>query len=353
MNISTINNVCLVGISCIVPENIINNDEFAKKFFPNDDFSSTIKALGVKRRHVCRYRKNTSLVLGVSSAENLINRLNYDLNKIGAVVFVTLTPDSLMPNNASAAHHLLSLSSNCAAFDINHACSGYTYGLWISSLICQNIKKSVLLIDADTNSFYVSKKDKATSLLFGDAGSASIVEYDQKSEPIDFCFFTDAEKRDALTLPGFGFKKPLTEDSLKEKSFTDGSIRRDIDMFMDGENVFNYVVNNVPKHVRNFLDRIEMEPEEFKNLVLHQANAFMLRRLAKKIGFKLDKIPYSIQEYGNTSSVSIPLTIASQNSDYDFSGNNLFVGMGAGLSTGIVSINLSSLKHRSTETRDL
>ncbi|MDD4290596.1 MAG: ketoacyl-ACP synthase III, partial [Patescibacteria group bacterium] len=102
-----------------------------------------------------------------------------------------------------------------------------------------NLKKDILLIDADTNSFYVSDKDKATELLFGDAGSASILSYNENAEQIDFCFFTDAEKRDALTMPGFGFKQPLSNDSLIYKTFEDGSIRRDIDMFMDGENVFN------------------------------------------------------------------------------------------------------------------
>ncbi|MDD4290597.1 MAG: 3-oxoacyl-[acyl-carrier-protein] synthase III C-terminal domain-containing protein [Patescibacteria group bacterium] len=100
----------------------------------------------------------------------------------------------------------------------------------------------------------------------------------------------------------------------------------------------------MPKHVRKFLDDIEMEPEEYSSLILHQANAFMLRRLAKKIGFELEKISFSIQEYGNTSSVSIPLTICSQNEKFKFTGLNLLLGMGAGLSTGIVSINLSALQ---------
>lgn len=352
MNISTIQNVILKAVTCVVPEKTIDNYEFAKEHF-SEDLSKTIKAVGVLKRHVCRNRNNTALTLGVESAKKLFTELNYDISNIGALVFVTLTPDSLMPNNASAAHHILGLHGNCPAFDINHACSGYTYGLWIASLMCSNLKKDVLLIDSDTNSFYVSDKDKATGLLFGDAGSASLLSYNEKAEQINFCFFTDAEKRDALTMPGFGFKNPLNKDSLIYKTYEDGSIRRDIDMYMDGENVFNYVVNNVPKHVRKFLDEIEMEPEEYNCLVLHQANAFMLRRLAKKIGFDLDKIPFSIHEYGNTSSVSIPLTICSQNINFNFSGLNLLIGMGAGLSTGIVSIKLDNLVHASVISKDL
>ncbi|MCK9157654.1 MAG: ketoacyl-ACP synthase III [Candidatus Cloacimonas sp.] len=343
MNIAIIRNASLFSIYCSVPEYSIDNNEFAKSVF-EEDLSSTINALGVQKRHICKNRETTSLVLATDSAKRMFEDLEYDKSKIGALIFVTLTPDCLMPNNASAAHEILGLDANCAAFDVNHACSGYIYGLWLSSLICSNLQKDVLLLDADTNSYYTSERDKSTGLLFGDAGSASLIKYDEQALPLQFCFFTDAKKRDALTIPGFGFKYPLTEDSLKYKLFPDGGTRRFIDMYMDGESVFNYVVSKVPKQVRAFFDEIEMEPEEYMGLLLHQANAFMLRQMARKIGFETDKVPFSIQEFGNTSSVSIPLTITFQNYNYHFSGLYLMVGMGAGLSTGIVSIDLSSLQ---------
>ncbi len=340
-SISAIENVYLKSIYCSVPEHVIDNHEFAKANF-EDDLSSTIAALGVLRRHTCIHRSTTSLVLAVDSAKKMIVELNYDVSQLGAIIFVTLTPDSLMPNNASAAHELLGLPTNCAAFDINHACSGYIYGLWTAFMISSNLKRDVLLLDADTNSYYTSPKDKATGLLFGDAGSASLIKYDEGAQKSLFCFFTDAKRREALTLPSFGFKNPLNEESLKYKSYADKSLRRDIDMYMDGEAVFNYVVSNVPKQAKLFLDEIEMEPEEYKWLILHQANAFMMRQMARKIGFKKEQLLYSIHEFGNTSSVSIPLTIVN-NSDKDLASINLLIAMGAGLSTGIASLDLSRL----------
>ena len=343
MHISSIRNASLCSIYCSVPEYTIDNNEFAKRMF-EADLSSTINALGVLKRHICKHRETTSLTLATDSAKSMFEDLNYDKSRIGAVIFVTLTPDCLMPNNASAAHEILGLEANCAAFDVNHACSGYIYGLWLSSLICCNLQKDVLLLDADTNSYYTSEKDKSTGLLFGDAGSASLFKFDEQAPSLQFCFFTDAKKREALTIPGFGFKYPLTDESLKYKLFPDGGTRRLIDMYMDGESVFNYVVSKVPKQVRAFLDDIEMEPEEYMGLLLHQANAFMLRQMARKIGFAIDKVPFSIQEFGNTSSVSIPLTMTFQKDNYPFSGPYLMVGMGAGLSTGIVSIDLTSLQ---------
>lgn len=342
MNLSTVDKTQLQAIYCAVPRNVIDNKEFASSTF-SDNLENTITALGVLRRHVCADRNTTALTLAVAGAKELLKDLDYNPQDIGAIVFVTLTPDNLMPNNASAAHALIGCADNCAAFDINHACSGYMYGLWVSSLLCANLQKDVLLLDADTNSYYASPKDKATGLLFGDAGSASLIRYKADAQPGYFSFFTNGEQRDALTLPKFGFKYPMSEESLKYREHPDGSIRRDIDMYMNGEEVFNYVVSNVPKHVKQFLDEIEMLPEEFDGLLMHQANAFMLRQLAKRIGFNKDKILFSIQEYGNTSSVSIPLTIAHNKSMFPSKKMFLMIGMGAGLSTGISMVDLSGL----------
>lgn len=353
MNISSVSNVFVDSIACVVPQKTIDNFSFATDTF-KEDLSSTINALGVLKRHVCANRNTTALTLAVESAKELIDKQRLNVENIGAIVFVTLTPDSLMPNNASAAHELLGLPENCAAFDINHACSGYTYGLWISSLICNNTQKDVLLLDADTNSYYASSRDKATGLLFGDAGSATLLKYDKQYQgSIQFSFFTAGERREALTLPGFGFKHELTEESISYKTYEDGSIRRFIDMYMNGEDVFNYVVQKVPKNVRAFLDEIEMEPEEYKYLLLHQANAFMLRQLARKSGFTKEQLLFSLHEYGNTSSVSIPLTICHNRKEVADYGKSLLVGMGAGLSTGIVSIDLSALKHINLTEKDL
>ena len=116
-------------------------------------------------------------------------------------------------------------------------------------------------------------------------------------------------------------------------------------ILMDGISVFNYVVNSVPKMVSSFLDEIEIYPAEFDFLVLHQANAFMLRKLARKIGFDLTKMPLSINKFGNTSSASIPLNICSEIKDmYLKDLKLLLIGMGAGLSTGVASINLNNTK---------
>lgn len=340
MNISTIKGVRMEAIAACVPQNKVNNREFAKSNF-NEDFDSTITALGVEERHTVRKEDTTSLTLCIEAAKKVLEGV--DKEEIGAIIMVTLTPDFMMPNNASYAQSLLNLPNGIAAFDVNHACSGYEFGLWNAALICQNLQEKVLFLDGDVNTKYVSPWDKSTAILFGDAGTATLLTPDNSVQDWHFTFNTDGSNREAITVK-LGYKYPINTESLQYKTWEDGGKRRFIDMYMDGRKVFDYVVKTVPNIAKEFLDEIEMSPEEYDKLILHQANQFMLRKLAKKIGFdSKTQMPISMDKYGNTSSVSVPLTIASELKNEV--GNTLLIGMGAGLATGIGDISLTGIKN--------
>ena len=338
MNISTIKGVRIQAIAANVPSHTVNNREFASQHF-TEDLSSTISALGVEERHTSTSPETTALSLCIPAAQMVLQGV--DPNEIGAVVMVTLTPDCLMPNNASYAQHLLGLPTGIAAFDINHACSGFVYGLWNAALLCQNLQKKVLLLDGDVNSKYVSPYDKSTALLFGDAGTATLLTPDKDAKEWHFTFHTDGSNRDVI-LMRLGFKYPVVKEYLDYHIFEDGGNRRFIDMQMDGRKVFDYVVNTVPCLVSDFFDELETEAGEFETLLLHQANHFMLKKLARAIGFDFrSQMPVCMDSYGNTSSVSIPLTIASRLTQP--ASHVLMIGMGAGLATGIADLSLDGL----------
>ena len=144
MNISTIKGVRMEAIAACVPENKVDNFEFAKSHF-EEDMTSTLKALGVLERHVAVKEETTSMDMCVAAAEKIFAEGNIMKEDIGAVIFVTLTPDCLMPNNSTYAQHLLGLGKDVATLDINHACPGYVFGLWNAVLIAQNLQKKVLL----------------------------------------------------------------------------------------------------------------------------------------------------------------------------------------------------------------
>jgi len=342
MNISTIEGVRMEAIAACVPTNKVNNLEFAKVHF-EEDMEATLKALGVAERHVAVKEETTSMDMCVAAAERIFASGMVAKEDIGAVLFVTLTPDCLMPNNSTYAQHLLGLPQDVAAFDINHACPGYVFGLWNAALIAKNMQKKVLLLDGDINSKYVSPWDKSTALLFGDAGSATIIAPDTSALDWHFTFMSDGSNRKAIMMR-LGMRYPIKEEYLEYKVWEDGGKRRFIDMEMNGRAVFDYVVYAVPKIANAFMDELETSGEEYDKLVLHQANHFMLKKLSKAIGFNhKTQMPVCMDKYGNTSSVSIPLTISSELSNpVD---KVLMIAMGAGLASGIADVSLKGVKN--------
>ena len=349
MNISTIKGVRIEAIAGCVPENRVDNMEFAKTHF-EEDMLSTIKALGVLERRVAVKEETTSLDFCIAAAEKIFMEGGVRKEDIGAVVFVTLTPDCLMPNNSTYAQHLLGLGKDVATLDINHACPGYVFGLWNAALIAQHLQKKVLLLDGDINSKYVSPWDK-TALLFGDAGTATVVSPDASAPDWFFTFMSDGSNRDAIMVR-LGMRYPIKAEFLEYKVWEDGGKRRFIDMEMNGRAVFDYVVDEVPKIANDFMEELETNNEEYDRLVLHQANLFMLKKLAKAIGFDhKTKMPVCMNKYGNTSSVSIPLTISSElQEDTD---HVLMIGMGAGLAAGIADMSLKGVKNLGVEEKAL
>ncbi|MDY6326669.1 MAG: ketoacyl-ACP synthase III [Bacteroidales bacterium] len=342
MNISTVKGVRIEAIAACVPENKVDNFEFAKAHF-KEDMTSNLKALGVLERRVAVKEETTAMDFCVAAAEKIFAEGGVKKEDIGAVIFVTLTPDCLMPNNSTYAQYLLGLDKGVATFDINHACPGYVFGLWNAALIAQNTQKKVLLLDGDINSKYVSPWDKNTALLFGDAGTASVISPDANASDWHFTFMSDGSNREAIMVR-LGMRYSIKEEYLEYKTWEDGGKRRFIDMEMNGRAVFDYVVDVVPDIANAFMEELETSAEEYEKLVLHQANHFMLKKLAKALGFDhKTQMPVCMNKYGNTSSVSIPLTIASEFTEPQ---DHIFmIGMGAGLASGIADLSLKKMKN--------
>ena len=349
MNISTVKGVQIEAISACVPKNKVDNQEFAKNHF-EEDLSATIKALGMPERRTVLKESSTSLDLCVAAAEKFFNGTDIKKQDIGAVIFVTLTPDCLMPNNSSYVQHLLGLSRNVATYDINHACAGWLFGLWNAALIAQNMQTKVLLLDGDVNSKYVSPWDKNTALLFGDAGTATVVSPNSNTPDWHFSFISDGGLRETVMMR-LGMRYPIKQEYLQYCTMDDGSKRRFIDMEMHGNQVFEYAMSEVPTVATAFLDDLETSPQEYEKVIFHQANHFMLKKLAKAIGFDHKvQMPVCLNKYGNTSSVSIPLTIASE---LDESTDHIFaLGIGAGMVLGMADLRLLGFKNFGVVEKD-
>lgn len=329
-----IKNVSIKGISACVPslqDNIsdIYRWEGAKSFS---------ESTGIKARH--RTDKSvTSADLCLKAAEALISDLQWDKSEIETLVFVTQTPDYILPATSCLLQERLGLSKDCYTLDISLGCSGWVYALSVVTSLMQNgtIKKGILL-SGDTITKLCSPDDKSTYPLFGDAGTATALEFEENAEGFKFNFNTDGKGYETIIIRDGGYREPFTEKSLVKKSKGDNIESRDIDLELDGMDVFSFGITKAPKSVKQLCEKFEIDKDSVDIFSFHQANLMMNEMIRKKLKLPAEKVPYCMDEFGNTSCASIPLVLVTREADTlrEKSISHIACGFGVGLSWGSV-----------------
>ena len=323
MRILGVTGVEICGICSCLPERREDNLERCKVVYGDErKAESVVKATGIKIRRVAD-SETSSLDLCVQAAVKLLGDLDVSKDEIGAVINVTFTPERQMPCNACQAQSRLGLPADIVAFDINLACSGWIYGLYVSSLFAKATGKKVLLLDGDVQTRYADAADVATVPVLADAGTAALVSPADAAPgdlPWRFAFLADGAKGDALSLPVGG------------------------KISMDGLGVFKFVTMDVLCFMRDFLVEANLPTEGLDAFVPHQANMFMIRQIAKKLKFPSDKLWISGDVFGNSSSASVPVTIAHCGQKVVSAAKGptrlLVSGFGGGLSAAAAAISL-------------
>lgn len=331
--------VKILGLSASVPKNVIDVDYF-KKSFGEDVVNKFKKNTGIYSMHRTS-SEQTAGDLGYVAAQNLITKMGVDKRDIGVIIFVSQSPDYRRPATSYVLHKRLGLKKDCAAFDVNLGCSGFIYGNQImTSLMSNSDVKYGLLIVAETSSKLVDDHDKSISMIFGDAGAAVLYGKDSSTQNITL-LKADGDSFKDIIAPAGGFRdiKPDIEEYVDK----DGNIRSKYLIYMDGISVFEFSITEVPVAIKEYLSYTEKTFDDFDYLVLHQANKMILKQLARKFHLDMKKIPISLDVYGNTSGVSIPLTICKNFSQCQNENINLLsVGFGTGLSWGVTAFNINT-----------
>ena len=335
----------IIGIVGCISSNTIHNLYDLNELFDYKP-ENVIKATGFVSKSIVD--KNVSAIdMSIIAAKHLIYKKNIDLNSIGALVNVSFTQEFIMPGDATKAQIELGLHNNIMAFDLDMACSGYIYGFYLASVLANLHNKNVLLLNGDTQSKFTSRRDKSTLPVMADAGTATLIGPSfgtSKNEAI-FSFYSNGSKQTSLYIPHGRSKHPFEETSLQFKEINPGSFSRPIDIFMDGFEIYKFVATEVSSFISEFLSVNHIDKDEIQRLAFHQANIYMIKQLTKKINIPLNKLIITGDEYGNTSSSSVPLAIATyykNNSLQNRSENLLLSGFGAGLSIGVGYINITN-----------
>lgn len=331
--------VGITAMAAAVPHTVIKNYEYTE-FFPADQVKEVVDKVGIYERRFAN-ADTCSSDLCYAAAEKLLADNNIDKSEIDLLVFISQTPDYRMPATSILLQHRLGLPKSCVAFDINLGCAAFCYGLSVVYGMMQsgNIRKA-LLLDGETRSKVYSPKDRRSAFIFGDAGVAALIECDEKFGCSWFSLNSDGSCGDLIMIKGGGYRHPSSIETLTEKVVDEyGNIRSDEQGYMRGGDVFNFVIREIPRDIKKTIEASGKTKEDFDYIVFHQANNFINSYIAKKMKLDTDKIPSTIAKYGNTSSVSVPLTIVSELRDKLQGEKTLLLsafGVGMSWATGIV-----------------
>ena len=337
----------ITGVLTVIPKNCKTFDEEMKNYQADKKRSRRLKlVMGYDRHHFVEPGVCAS-DLAVFGVETLLHEGKLHKEEIDAIVTVTQSPDYFMPTTGTVIHGRLGLDSHVYCADISQGCTGYLTGLMEAfSLLDQPQTRKVLLINVDVLSHKVSKEDRNSYPLIGDAASVTVVERTEEETRIDGEIRMDGSRHDALMIPAGGFRQPSTPETAVLHEDSEGNRRSLDNLVMKGADVFNFVQTEMPPLLASLFARLGVKKEEIDWFLFHQPNKFMVEKLAQAIDVPLEKMPSNIVTYfGNASGVTIPTNIC-YNVGEKLLGHTYKVclaGFGVGLTWGAMVLELGQL----------
>ena len=330
------NNIKISGVACAVPTTTIKVSDFAERF-GEESCRKFSEATGI-REFRKTWEHQTASDLCFAAAENRLLHKQTAREQVGALVFVAHSTDYRRPATACVLHKRLGLSKDCAALDISLGCSAFVYGLQVvcSMMANSNIDKALLLV-GETLTKMTHPQDKSVAMLFGDGGSAALLEKTHEPSEIMGMLKTDGTGYRAIIAPAGGFRN--MNASHEDFTWPDGNVRSLYNTTMQGEDVFSFSITDVPRTVKEFFSVTGTTADDYDCLAFHQANKFISQTFCKKLKVSPEKMPLCLDRYGNPSAPSIPMVMcdAYGEKSEDRELNFLMCGFGVGLSWGVCS----------------
>ena len=326
---------------------IISHIEYAlpEKFVTNDELTVTetrwtsekiLQKTGIAKRFIVD-TQTTASDLAFQAATKIVDSAAA-AETIDLLVFCTQSPDYVLPTTACLLQHRLGLPTSCAAFDFNLGCSGYVYGLSIvKSMIQTGQAKRALLLTGETYSKYFDRADFSVASIFGDAGTATLIDAVNSSEEMigPFIYGTDGSGGDRLIVGSSG-ARPAQDDLLLAR--VPEAVKTKL--FMDGPEIFAFTMRTIQSTLETFFEKYHWTWDTFDWIVFHQANKFMLDNLRIQCSIPAEKFIVRMKHVGNTVSNTIPIVLADlQQENVLKSGDRLLlVGFGVGYSWAACSL---------------
>lgn len=297
----------IIGTGSYVPSNFMDNFDLSNIVDTNDAWIQ--ERTGIIRRHIST--DDTTISMASKAADQAIKNAGISPNDIDLILVATMSPQAVLPCTACEVQKSIQ-ADQATCFDLNAACSGFLYAYnTAQAYIASEVYKTVLVIGTETLSNLVDWKDRGTCILFGDGAGAVVLSATEEGV-YSTITHSDGQKKDALTCDL-------------------GSVIK-----MNGQEIFKFAVKQIPICIQELLEKNHLAVSDITYFVLHQANKRIIEAVAKRLHVDLEHFPMNLQEYGNTSSASIPILLHEMNEKNMLRRGDkvIMAGFGAGLTWG-------------------
>lgn len=306
-----VENVKIVGMSACVPSEVEENIDLPIFSTPHEA-EKVIASTGIQR-HRRAAEGVTASDLSVKAVNRLLDDLGWEANQIDCLFYVCTSRDYIAPQTACILQDRLGLRHDCFVMDLPLGCSGWIYGMSvISSMMGHGTFKTGLLIAAETNTKNRSANDRTVRPLFGDAATVTALEFKPGVTPMKFKFWVDGSGYQSVWAKYGGMRHPSDADAVTEIEIEPGIRRKGTDMVVNGMDVFAFAIKQPPAALKETIFEFNIDLGSIDYLLLHQANKFIDEKIRKSLKVPAEKVPYCLEDFGNVTSASIPLTMATR-----------------------------------------
>lgn len=316
----------ITGVGAYLPEYRLTNDELSTMVDTSDEW--IMQRIGIKERRILKEEGKATSFMGAEAVKELLKKTNTSPDEVDLLICATITPDMPFPATANIIAHKTDIH-NAWSFDLNAACSGFIFALATASQFIESGRyRKVIVVGADKMSAITNYNDRTTCPLFGDAGTAVLLEPTIDEVGImDYIHRVDGLGRHHLHMKAGGSLRPASCETVENDEHF---------VYQEGQTVFKYAVTGMADVAAEIMERHQLKPEDVAWLVPHQANMRIIDATARRMGVNKDKVMINIQKYGNTTAATIPLCLWDYEKQLKKGDNIILAAFGAGFTWGSV-----------------
>lgn len=324
----TVTRAAITGVGAFLPDYVLTNEEISTMVDTTNEW--IMQRIGIKERRILKGEGKATSDMGTAAVKQLLEKTNTSPDEIDMLICATITPDMPFPATANIIASKVGIH-NAWSFDLNAACSGFIFALSTAVQFIESGRyQKVIVVGADMMSAIVNYKDRTTCPLFGDAGTAILLEPTTEDVGVvDYINHVDGLGRHHLHMKSGGSLSPASCETVeREEHF----------VYQEGQAVFKAAVSSMADVAAEIMEKHNLKPDDVAWLVPHQANMRIIDATARRMGVDRDKVMINIQKYGNTTAATIPLCLWDYEKKLKKGDNIILAAFGAGFTWGSVYV---------------